>query len=139
MITVTPSPTCPDSRRSSWAHGTAGLVGFRAVPEQGKELLSSQQAQGCSSRPPFPCEQRGEGWGSPGCSQWAPLRSQLREDFKLRNARALVSAEGAEKWESALPFPGLQRRGPPKSRPQGQHQPPSLGGGDGCSPGSPAQ
>lgn len=49
----------------------------------------------------------------------------MHERFKLRNARALVLAEGAEKWESVLSFLGL---GVGEEPPDFAHSSSSLGG-----------
>lgn len=116
------------------ATGAAGLtarparaVGLGAAPEQGKELLSPRQAQGCSSHSPFPREWGGQRVGVPGVLP-AGI-AQLHERFKLRNARALVLAEGAEKWESVLSFLGLGvGEVPPDLAHSSSSSPPAWGG-----------
>lgn len=108
-----------------------------AALERGKELLSPRQAQGCSSHSPFLCEWGAQRVGVPGVLL-AGI-AQMRECFKLRNARALVLAEGAEKWESVLSFLGLGvGEEPPDFAHSSSSSPPAWEGGPGCGPGTPA-
>lgn len=115
------------------ATGAAGLtarparaVGLGAALERGKELLSPRQAQGCSSHSPFLCEWGGQRVGVPGVLL-AGI-AQMHECFKLRNARALVLAEGAEKWESVLSFWGWGLERSPQTLPTAAAAAPQLGG-----------